>query len=329
VKNIEVGSASVEIIKEAAQIIKSGGLVAFPTETVYGLGANALCKEACAKIYEAKGRPSDNPLIVHINKGFELVRVAREVPRGAQALMDAFSPGPLTVILPARPGVFAYGYGDTVAVRIPGGIAARLLIHHADVPIAAPSANLSGRPSPTTAQHVLEDLDGKIDMVLDGGVCKHGVESTVVDFTSDTPKILRPGAITQEMIAEVIGKVAMATADEPAKSPGMNYKHYAPKAKMTLVEGEPAVVATKILELMAQSQAENPVILIPSSDKSLYGQASIMQLGRRPEEIAAGIYSALRRCDELGHDEIFVQGVEETGIGVAIMNRLRKAAGNT
>lgn len=323
---MEVGSDSVEVIKQAAQIIKAGGLVAFPTETVYGLGANALSEEACGKIYKAKGRPGDNPLIVHINQGFELARLARDVPRGAQALMDAYSPGPLTVILPARPGVFAHGYGDTVAIRMPGGIVARLLIHHAGVPIAAPSANLSGRPSPTTAQHVLEDLDGKIDMLLDGGACKYGIESTVVDFTGDVPKVLRPGAITQEMIAEVIGKVAMADLDEPAKSPGMRYRHYAPKAKVTLVEakGEPATTATKILELLELSQAQKPVILIPTKDKALYGQAPIMPLGRRPEEIAAGIYSALRLCDQLGHDEIFVQGVEEIGIGVAVMNRLRK-----
>ncbi|MCL2855916.1 MAG: L-threonylcarbamoyladenylate synthase [Defluviitaleaceae bacterium] len=328
VENIEVGSASVDIIKQAARIIKSGGLVAFPTETVYGLGANALDEAACAKIYEAKGRPGDNPLIVHINEGFELVRLAREVPPGAQALMGAFSPGPLTVILPARPGIFAHGYGDTVAVRLPGNMAARLLIHHAGVPIAAPSANLSGSPSPTTAAHVLADLDGRVDMVLDGGACKHGMESTVVDFTDTVPKILRPGAITQEMIANVIGKVEIAGCGEAAKSPGMKYRHYAPSAKMTLVIGNPASVSVKILELLGQSDAKKPVILVPTGDKALYGEAPIMLLGRRIEEVTANIYAALRRIDELGHDEVFVQGVVESGLGLAVMNRLRKAAGN-
>jgi len=324
VGNLEVGSASVEIIKQAAQIIKSGGLVAFPTETVYGLGANALDESACAKIYQVKGRPSDNPLIVHISKEFGLEQMARKVPTGAKALIDAFSPGPLTVILPARPGVFAHGYGDTIALRVPGGMVAKLLIHHAGVPIAAPSANISGRPSPTTASHVLADLEGKIDMVLDGGPCKHGVESTVIDFSTDIPKILRPGSITQEMITEIIGKVEMAEGIEPAKSPGMKYKHYAPNAKMTLVEGDNA--PAKILQILEQSEARNPIILAPTADKAKYGQAPLILLGRRPEEIAANIYAALRHCDELGHDEIFVQGVAETGIGVAVMNRLRKAA---
>ncbi|MCL2350387.1 MAG: L-threonylcarbamoyladenylate synthase [Defluviitaleaceae bacterium] len=330
IAKLEAGSASIQTIKQAAEVIKSGGLVAFPTETVYGLGANALDEQACAKVYAAKGRPSDNPLIVHINEDFDLDRIAKNVPAGARALMDAFWPGPLTIVLKSRADVFACGHGDTVAVRMPQSMVARLLIHHSGLPIAAPSANTSGRPSPTVAAHVIEDLNGKIDMILDGGACKHGLESTVIDFSESQPKILRPGAVTREMIENVIGKVLIASADAAddaaPKSPGMKYKHYAPNAKVTLVVGDAPKVAAAILKMIEETNTTNPIILTWAQDEYLYDQVPVMNLGRRLEDVAANIFAALRKCDELGHDHIFVQGVGEEGLGAAIMNRLKKAA---
>ncbi|MCL2753637.1 MAG: L-threonylcarbamoyladenylate synthase [Defluviitaleaceae bacterium] len=325
---VEVGSASVDTIKQAAEIIKKGGLVAFPTETVYGLGANALDEAAAGKIYFAKGRPADNPLIVHVNNDFDLERIVQNVPAGARALMDAFWPGALTLVMKSRAGVFSYGHLDTVAIRVPNHIVAKLLIHHSGVPIAAPSANTSGRPSPTSAQHVMDDLGGKIDMILDGGACKHGLESTVIDFSEGNAKILRSGAITLEMIENAIGRVGAPTQNDTnaPKSPGMKYKHYSPKAKVTLVKGEPEAASTKILELLNATNTSNPVIIAPSGDKKLYGNAPFIGLGRRMEEIAANLYAVLRQCDENGHDEIFAQGVAEEGIGTAIMDRLYKAA---
>ncbi|MCL2168815.1 MAG: L-threonylcarbamoyladenylate synthase [Defluviitaleaceae bacterium] len=316
IRKLEVGAQTVEVVKVAAEVIKSGGLVAFPTETVYGLGANALDPEACAKIYAVKGRPRDNPLIVHVNNDFDLERIARLIPAGARVLMDAFWPGPMTLVLKSRPGVFSHGHEDTVAIRVPNHIAARLLIHHSGVPIAAPSANLSGRPSPTDASHVITDLNGKIGMILDGGACKHGLESTVIDFSDDTPRILRPGSITSEMIAGVIGKIELCPDSEVniPKSPGTKYAHYAPKGKMTVVIGKPDAMKEKINELMRASTAKNPVDIT-----SL--------LGQRAEQIAANLFAVLRDCDARGHDEIFVCGVDEEGLGAAIMNRMKKAAG--
>ncbi|MDR2166455.1 MAG: threonylcarbamoyl-AMP synthase [Clostridiales bacterium] len=299
-------------IKQAAEIIKNGGLVAFPTETVYGLGANALDEAACGRIYLVKGRPADNPLIVHVNSDFDMERIVRTMPPGARMLMEAFWPGPLTLVLKARPGVFSYGFEDTIAVRVPNHIVARLLIHHSGVPIAAPSANISGRPSPTTVEHVLADLGGKVDMILDGGPCRHGLESTVVDFTELRPKILRPGSVTAAMIEDVIGKISPEGHGESVapKSPGLKYVHYAPKAKMTLVLGEKEAARARVAELA--KQAENP---------------AIMDMERKPEEIAANLFADLRRFDAEGHDEIFAQSIDEAGLGAAIMNRLKKAAG--
>jgi L-threonylcarbamoyladenylate synthase len=312
---IEAGVTSVGLIKQAAEIIKSGGLVAFPTETVYGLGANALDEAACGRIYTAKNRPADNPLIVHVNADFDLDRLVRSIPHGARILMKAFWPGPLTLVLKARPGVFSYGYEDTIALRCPNNITARLLIHHSGVPIAAPSANISGRPSPTSADHVLADLNGKIEMVLDGGPAKHGLESTVVDFSGETPKILRPGSVTKEMIESEIGPITGLSGDcaDKPKSPGLKYSHYAPKANLTLVVGQKEPAAAKIKELMQNSKAANPVVL---------------EIGSTAEEIAANLFAALRDCDTAGRDEIFIQSIPEAGLGAAVMNRLKKAAGS-
>jgi len=310
VRDILDGHVRKYYLKSAAEIIKNGGLVAFPTETVYGLGANALDPDACAKIYAVKGRPSDNPLIMHISDDMTLDGIAKNVPPQAKKLMDAFWPGSLTIVLQKDDAV--QSNFDTVGVRMPYTVWARLLIHYAGVPIAAPSANLSGRPSPTTAQHVLEDLDGKIEMILDGGPCPVGLESTVIDCSGDTPTILRPGAVTREMIEGLIGPVDMVSevgANEAPKSPGMKYKHYAPNAKVIVVVGEPAKVRAKIEELA--KNGHNTLIL-----------------GDSMEDIAANLFDRLRQCDEMGMDEVFVEGVEEQGLGVAIMNRLKKAASN-
>jgi len=302
-------------LKQAAEIIKNGGLVAFPTETVYGLGANALDEAACAKIYAAKGRPSDNPLIMHISEDMTLDGIVQNISPEAAKLMEAFWPGSLTIIFQSVPrGTFS----DTVGVRMPKNLVARLLIHYAGVPIAAPSANLSGRPSPTTAAHVLEDLDGKIDMILDGGPCEVGLESTVIDCSGGgTPTILRPGAVTREMIESVIGPVGMkleVAADETPKSPGMKYRHYAPKAKVTVVTGEAAKIKRKLEELACASQGKKVRIV------------TVEDMGGSYEAIAANLFDMLRMCDEIGLDEVFVEGVTEEGLGVAIMNRLKKAA---
>jgi len=303
-------------LKAAAEIIKSGGLVAFPTETVYGLGANALDPDACAKIYAVKGRPSDNPLIMHISDDMTLDGIAKNVSRDAQKLMDAFWPGPLTIVF-QRQNVPRGTFFDTIGVRMPKTLWARLLIHHAGVPIAAPSANLSGRPSPTTAQHVLEDLDGKIDMILDGGPCSVGLESTVIDCSSDKPTILRPGAVTREMIEGLIGPVDMVSevaTDETPRSPGMKYKHYAPNAKVTIVAGEAAKVKMKLEELAKAGEGRKARVI------------TAQDLGGSHKAIAANLFNMLRQCDEMGLEEVFVEAVNEEGLGVAIMNRLKKAA---
>jgi len=303
-------------IAQAAEIIKAGGLVAFPTETVYGLGANALDPAACAKIYAVKGRPSDNPLIMHISDDMSLDGIVQNVSPEAEKLMQAFWPGPLTIIF-QRQNVPRGTFFDTVAVRMPKNLVARLLIHQAGVPIAAPSANLSGRPSPTTAAHVLEDLGGKVDMILDGGPCEVGLESTVIDCSSITPTILRPGAITCEMIEKLIGPVDMISevaADEAPKSPGMKYKHYAPNAKVTIVTGEKDKAKAKLKELAKAGEGKKIRVV------------TVEDMGGNYEEIAANLFDMLRKCDEMGLDEVFVEGVAEEGLGVAIMNRLKKAA---
>ena len=303
-------------IRDATDIINSGGLVAIPTETVYGLGANALDEDACAKVYAVKGRPSDNPLIMHISDVAMLDSIVKDVPPAAEKLIQAFWPGPLTIIL-NRKNVPRGTFLDTVAVRMPKSPIALRLIDLAGVPIAAPSANISGRPSPTTAQHVLTDLGGKIDMILDGGSCEVGLESTVIDCSGDAPVILRPGAVTQEMIEKLIGSVNMITEalkDETPKSPGMKYKHYAPNTKVTVVVGETVKVKEKLEEL-AKAAAGKKIRVITAAD-----------MGGSHEDIAANLFDILRQCDEMGLEEVFIEGIAEEGLGVAIMNRLKKAA---
>lgn len=329
-----------EAVEEAGLILREGGLVAFPTETVYGLGANALDGRAVARIFEAKGRPSDNPLIVHVADEADVNFLTEQVPDSARALMKAFWPGPLTLVLPvgkAIPEEVTAGL-QTVAVRMPDHPVALALIRAAGLPVAAPSANLSGRPSPTTAEHVLHDLSGRIEVVLDGGPAGVGVESTILDLTAPVPVVLRPGGVTLENLRDILGEVEVDPAvvagcleGESPRSPGMKYIHYAPRAPLLLVEGSPEAVAAKIIELAGEQMAAGKRVGIlsyaDSADFTAVGE--VVLAGRRelPETVAAELYAALRRFNEMNIDLILAEGLGESGVGLAIMNRLRRAAG--
>ena len=328
----------------ASEILRKGGLVAFPTETVYGLGGDALQKDASKKIYSAKGRPSDNPLIVHIADGDALNVLAAEIPEKAWILAEAFWPGPLTIILKKKcivPDETTGGL-DTVAIRMPSHPAALRLIKESGIYIAAPSANTSGRPSPTTAAHVMEDMNGRIDMIIDGGPVGIGIESTIVDLTGEVPTILRPGFITKKLLEELIGPVeidkAILTPDPKMrpKAPGMKYTHYAPKGKLTIVEAEDAndyeKIAAHINKLTgeASSDGKKAVVITTEKHKSMYSCENIITLGdtQQSPTVAARLYSALRECDDIGADVIYSESFEDNEIGGAIMNRLLKAAGH-
>lgn len=338
-----------EELLEGARLLREGGLVAFPTETVYGLGANALDEEAARKIYEAKGRPSDNPLIAHVSSMEEVYPLVSQVSEKAKKLMDAFWPGPMTLIFP-KSDLVPYGTTgglDTVAVRMPSDPVANRLIALAGVPVAAPSANTSGRPSPTTAQHVLQDMDGRIDMIIDGGPVGIGVESTIVDVSVETPTVLRPGAITMEMLEEVLGEVQIdpailgpVSADLRPKAPGMKYKHYAPKADLTLVEPEDGDMESpdslermteKVRQLAEEKLAEGFRVGIICTDESrqTYPKGLVRSIGSRTrrETVAHNLYALLREFDDLKADYIFSESFPEDHLGQAIMNRLSKAAG--
>ena len=331
-----------EELAEAAAVLKSGGLVAFPTETVYGLGGNALDEDAARKIYAAKGRPSDNPLIAHISCAAELAPLVREIPEAGRKLMEAFWPGPLTMIFPKSSKV-PYGTTgglDTVAVRMPDDPVASRLIALAGVPVAAPSANTSGRPSPTTADHVWQDLNGRIDMIIDGGPVGIGVESTIVDVSSPVPSVLRPGAITMEMLREVLGEVAVDPAilgpmkeDVKPKAPGMKYRHYAPKAELTLVEttGPVESMVEKVKELAHEKLVRGCQVGIICTDesRSCYAEGTVRSIGAREsqESVAHNLYAVLREFDDLKVEYIFSESFSEDHLGQAIMNRLSKAAG--
>lgn len=329
-----------EELEEAAQIIRNGGLVAFPTETVYGLGANALDEHAAKKIYEAKGRPSDNPLIAHVSSLQELKPLVKEIPENAKKLMDVFWPGPMTMIFP-KSELVPYGTTgglDTVAVRMPSDPVARALIRLSGVPIAAPSANTSGRPSPTTARHVWQDMEGKIEMILDGGPVGIGLESTIVDVTGPVPTVLRPGAVTLEMLKEVLGDVKMDPAilgpmkeDVKPKAPGMKYRHYAPKANLTLVEGTQEAVVSEINRMVKEKldQGFKVGVICTDETKSCYPHGELRSLGMRAKEetIAHNLFAVLREFDDLQVDYIYSESFSNARLGQAIMNRLTKAAG--
>lgn len=329
-----------ELIK-AAEILKKGGLVAFPTETVYGLGADALNHEAAKKIYEAKGRPSDNPLIVHIADPNDIEVIAKSIPQEAYRLAEVFWPGPLTMIL-NKTEIVPYnttGGLDTVAVRLPANKTARDLITRAGGFIAAPSANTSGKPSPTLAKHVIDDLYGKVDMIIDGGKATLGLESTIVDLTGKTPVILRPGCITKSMIENIIGNVEYDKAvlnmspDENIvpKAPGMKYRHYAPEGCLTIYEGSIKNVSDAINIKARECLEEGKTVGIIATEetKDLYRYGTVEVIGSRKEEdsIAAGLYAVLRKFDDCHTDYIFSESFADNGLGQAIMNRLLKAAG--
>ena len=323
-------------IEEAAEIIKNGGLVAFPTETVYGLGANALDAEASKKIYEAKGRPSDNPLIAHIASLDTLDAIVEDVSDVANKLIEKFWPGPMTLIFKKKALVpdSTTGGLDTLAVRFPENEIAKALIEKSGVPIAAPSANTSGKPSPTKGEHVIEDLDGRVDMILDGGEVGLGLESTIIDVTGK-PTILRPGFITQEMLEQVIEEVELdqtitekPSEDFTPKAPGMKYRHYAPKTELVIVRGSAERVADKIKK---EIDNKNAAILTVDQHKDMYQNtdAKVVSWGSldNMDEIAHKIFDALRKVDEWGVDIIYCEAFDEEGLGLAVMNRLTKAAG--
>ncbi len=329
-----------KLMETAGGIIQNGGLVAFPTETVYGLGGNALDPDAAAKIYNAKGRPSDNPLIVHIARLSDLHAIVRSVPDKALMLAEAFWPGPLTMIFDKKELVPSSVTGglDTVAVRMPDHEIALSLIQNSGGYIAAPSANTSGRPSPTTAQHVRDDLDGKIDMIIDGGIVGIGVESTIIDLTEDTPMVLRPGYISLDMLRSVIGDVKMDPglhSEDPSfrpKAPGMKYRHYAPKADLTIVEGEAKDVRRKIDELAKEAVTRNlrVGIIAADEDAASYHVGIVRSAGSRAKEITISqhLFGILREFDDLGINVIYSESFDTPQIGPAIMNRLIKAAGH-
>lgn len=328
-----------EAIRRAGLILKTGGLVAFPTETVYGLGGNAYDPDAARKIYEAKGRPSDNPLIVHIAKAEDLNAVARDIPDLAWTLAENFWPGPLTMILPKREDLPNETTGglDTVAVRFPSNRIACALIEAAGGFVAAPSANLSGRPSTTKAEHVIHDMDGRIEMIIDGGECRIGLESTIIDLTEEKPVILRPGYYNIQNISEVAGEVLAdknigMKKDLPPKAPGMKYRHYAPRAELILVEGEAASVAKRINEFVSEAAktGKKAAVICSEETKELYDCPNVYCLGsfEEEEQIAHHLFDVLRETDDALVDVIYSEAFDTPNIGRAIMNRLQKAAGN-
>lgn len=341
VSKIDLDDIDDSKIKEAAALIRAGELVAFPTETVYGLGADALHADASRKIYAAKGRPSDNPLIVHISKFEDLVFIAKEVPEQAKKLSDAFWPGPLTMVVRKNDKVpyETTGGMDTVAVRMPNHPVALRLIEESGCLIAAPSANTSGKPSPTEASHVALDMDGRIPMILDGGSVGIGIESTIIDLTEDVPMILRPGYITKEMLEDVLGEtvcvdpgIIAADSTKKPKAPGMKYKHYAPKADLILVEGETDRVVAEINRLAAEKRSAGQKVGIIATDetKDAYLADYVVSIGARTDEdaIARHLYKILREFDDLEADIIYSESFATPRIGQAIMNRLLKAAGH-
>lgn len=332
-------------IEEAGSIIRRGGLVAFPTETVYGLGANALDKEAAGKVYEAKGRPSDNPLIVHISDRKMIRPLVKNIPEAAEKLMDAFWPGPLTLIFEKSDSVPKETTGglDTVAIRFPNHPIANRLIDAAGVCIAAPSANVSGKPSPTLGEHVVDDMNGRIDMIIDGGMVGMGLESTIIDVTVEPPMILRPGFITYEMASDVVGQVNIdrtilkkPDGEFKPKAPGMKYRHYAPTADYSIYKGEADKVADKIAFLANEKSNAGMKVGIITADQhlklyegKLNEDIKLVSLGDldKPETIANKLFMALRNFDKINTQFIFGEAFSEDNVGRAIMNRLTKAAG--
>ena len=339
-RKISTDNIDMSVIEEAGRIIKSGGLVAFPTETVYGLGGDALNPGSSKKIYEAKGRPSDNPLIVHIAEFDDIYNIAASVPDVAKELAGRYWPGPLTMIfekLPAVPKETTGGL-DTVAVRFPSHPVAKKFIRAAGGYVAAPSANVSGRPSPTNGSHVKEDMDGRIDMIIDSGPCDIGLESTIIDLTCEIPMMLRPGFVTPAMLEEVTGHIELDRAvfgttetNEAPRAPGMKYRHYAPKGSITIVSGNREDVIAFIRKKTDEGTGKRTGVITCTGDKECYpGVDFIGDIGSLSDEneIASRLYDILRRCDEENIESIYSEEFNTPGLGLAIMNRLIKAAGH-
>ena len=329
-----------EELQLAGDILRQGGLVAFPTETVYGLGGDALNPDSSRKIYAAKGRPSDNPLIVHICRFEDIYSIVKEVSAEAEKIAKAFWPGPLTMILPKADKVPYETTGglETVAVRFPSHAIAQKLIAYGGGYIAAPSANTSGKPSPTVAKYVIEDMEGRIDAIIDGGEVGIGLESTIIDLTVTPPQILRPGFITQEMLARVLGSVEedvtilSADSGQAPKAPGMKYRHYAPKGELTIVEGTPESVVAYINKCVAEDRqkGESTGVIATRENADAYHADSVKIVGSRQDEdsIAKHLYTFLREFDDEKITKIYSESFAADGFGQAIMNRLLKAAGH-
>ncbi|WP_294162376.1 L-threonylcarbamoyladenylate synthase [uncultured Clostridium sp.] len=332
-------NTDIRFIEEAGKVIRNGGTVAFPTETVYGLGANALDDEAVRKIFIAKGRPQDNPLIIHVSTK-EISELVKDVPEVAQKIIDKFWPGPLTVILEKKdiiPNVTSANL-NTIGIRMPNSEIALKLIELAERPIAAPSANISGRPSPTEVERCVEDLNGRVDYIIGGESSDIGVESTIVDCTVNPPLVLRPGGITLEMLKEINPEIELDKAlkskpndDFKPKAPGMKYKHYAPNAHLKIIKGKNEKTIEIINEIVENyiEKGNDIAILTTNENLNKFNNGKVISLGSENDlkEIAKNLFEALRKCDDLGVQYILCQGFEENGVGLAIMNRLNKAAG--
>lgn len=315
-----------ESISKASQIIKEGGIVGFPTETVYGLGADARDEKAVKSVFEAKGRPQDNPLICHVSCYEELLAIAYDENGIAKKLVEAFSPGPLTLVLKKReiiPDSVTAGL-NTVAVRIPDHQVALDLIRASGCPIAAPSANTSGRPSPTTAQEVYEDMNGKIPQIIDGGKCNVGIESTVLDVSGDIPVILRPGLITAEDLLKYLDNVQLfrGRVISAAPAPGMKYRHYAPNCEMVLSDGREQTLS---LYEEAKNKGLNPVVLAKGENLPFYDGLTVIDMGYEDKDLAYNLYTALRQAEKMGN-YVISETVDDSGVGYSVMNRMRKAA---
>ncbi|MBQ1793458.1 MAG: threonylcarbamoyl-AMP synthase [Peptostreptococcaceae bacterium] len=336
ISNIDKNNIDEAEIKKQAELLKEGNTVIFPTETVYGLGANALDENAVKKIYEAKGRPSDNPLIVHISSKEEVYKLANDISDKAKVLMSRFWPGPLTMIFKKKDIVPQRTSGglDTVAIRMPSHKIARELIKQAGIPIAAPSANISGRPSPTKGEHVCAEMNGRVSGIVVGGDCNFGLESTVIDMTMDIPMILRPGSVTKEQLEVEIGQVLIDPSLEnkedvlKAKAPGMKYTHYSPNGDVFIVTGKEDLVIKKINNLIEENNKKDikSGVMCLSKNKDKY-EGEVIELGNTLEEVASNLFNVLIEMDNRKIDIIYTEAFPNDGVGRAIMNRLMKSAG--